>query len=46
MWFKWANKTPLGREAFASQLAYMKSPSVDYVDDSMLVDTDGKPLSL
>jgi TRAP-type mannitol/chloroaromatic compound transport system substrate-binding protein len=45
-WFKWANKTPLGREAFASQLAYMKSPSVDYVDDSMLVDTDGKPLSL
>jgi TRAP-type C4-dicarboxylate transport system substrate-binding protein len=46
LWFKWANKTPLGREAFASQLAYMKSPSVDYVDDSMLVDTDGKPLSL
>jgi TRAP-type mannitol/chloroaromatic compound transport system substrate-binding protein len=45
-WFKWAKKDDLAREAFASQLAYMKSPSVGYVTDAMLVDTDGSKLSL
>jgi TRAP-type mannitol/chloroaromatic compound transport system substrate-binding protein len=45
-WFKWAKKDPLAHDAFASQLAYMKSTSVAYVDDSMLVDTDGSKLSL
>jgi TRAP-type mannitol/chloroaromatic compound transport system substrate-binding protein len=42
MWFKWATKDPLAREAFASQLAFMKTFSVGYVTDAMLVDVDGK----
>ncbi len=45
-WFKWAKKDPLAKEAFASQLAYMKSPSIGYLTDAMLVDTDGQKLSL
>jgi hypothetical protein len=32
----------MAKEAFASQLAFMRSISVGYVPDSMLVDTDGK----
>jgi TRAP-type mannitol/chloroaromatic compound transport system substrate-binding protein len=46
IWFKWAKMTALGRKALASQLAYMKSPAVGYVDDSMLVDAEGRPLSV
>jgi TRAP-type C4-dicarboxylate transport system substrate-binding protein len=46
MWFKWAKADPLAREAFASQLAFMRSINVGYVPDSMLVDVDGKKLSL
>ena len=42
MWFKWAKKDPLAKEAFASQLAFMRSISVGYVPDSMLVDIDDK----
>jgi TRAP-type mannitol/chloroaromatic compound transport system substrate-binding protein len=42
MWFKWAKKDPLAKEAFASQLAFMKTISVGYIPDSMLVDIDGK----
>jgi len=42
MWFKWAKKDPLAREAFASQLAFMRTIGVDYVPESMLVDIDGK----
>jgi TRAP-type mannitol/chloroaromatic compound transport system substrate-binding protein len=42
MWFKWAKRDPLAKEAFASQLAFMRSISVGYVPDSMLVDIDGK----
>ena len=42
MWFKWAKKDPLAREAFASQLAFMKTINVGYIPDSMLVDIDGK----
>jgi TRAP-type mannitol/chloroaromatic compound transport system substrate-binding protein len=42
MWFKWAKKDALAREAFGSQLAYMKTFSVGYIADSMLVDVDGK----
>ena len=42
MWFKWAKSDPLAREAFTSQLAYMKTFSVGYITDSMLVDVDGK----
>jgi TRAP-type mannitol/chloroaromatic compound transport system substrate-binding protein len=42
MWFNWARRDPLAREAFGSQLAFMKSFNVGYVTDSMLVDTDGK----
>jgi TRAP-type mannitol/chloroaromatic compound transport system substrate-binding protein len=42
MWFKWARKDPLAREAFASQLAYMKTFNVGYITESMLVDVDGK----
>jgi len=42
MWFRWAKRDPLAREAFASQLAFMKTFNVGYVTDSMLVDTDGK----
>ncbi len=39
MWFRWAKKDPLAKEAFASQLAFMRTISVGYVPDSMLVDT-------
>jgi TRAP-type mannitol/chloroaromatic compound transport system substrate-binding protein len=42
MWFKWAKKDPLAREAFASQLAFMRTISVGYVPDNLLVDIDGK----
>jgi TRAP-type mannitol/chloroaromatic compound transport system substrate-binding protein len=42
MWFKWAKKDPLAREAFASQLAFTKTINVGYIHDSMLVDVDGK----
>jgi TRAP-type mannitol/chloroaromatic compound transport system substrate-binding protein len=42
MWFKWAKRDPLAREAFASQLAFMKTFNVGYITDSMLVDIDGK----
>jgi len=42
MWFNWAKRDPLAREAFASQLAYMKTFNVGYISDSMLVDIDGK----
>lgn len=41
-WFQWAKKDPLAREAFASQLAFMKTFNVGYITDSMLVDIDGK----
>ncbi len=42
MWFKWAKRDALAREAFASQLAFMKTFNVGYVSDSALVDIDGK----
>jgi TRAP-type mannitol/chloroaromatic compound transport system substrate-binding protein len=42
MWFKRAKQDPLAKEAFASQLAFMRSINVGYVPDSMLVDIDGK----
>jgi TRAP-type mannitol/chloroaromatic compound transport system substrate-binding protein len=42
LWFKWAKKDPLAKEAFASQLAFMRTVNVGYVPDSMLVDVDGK----
>ena len=42
LWFKWAKKDPLAKEAFASQLAFMRTVNVGYVPDSMLVDIDGK----
>ncbi len=42
MWFKWAKKDPLAKEAFASQLAFMKTFNVGYITDSMLLDIDGK----
>ncbi len=46
LWFKWAKMDPLGREAFASQLEYMKNPSVAYLTDDMLVDANGQKLTL
>ena len=42
MWFRWAKRDPLAKEAFASQLAFMKTFNVGYITDSMLVDIDGK----
>ena len=42
MWFKWAKKDAFAKEAFASQLAYMKSNNIGYITDSMLVEIDGK----
>jgi TRAP-type mannitol/chloroaromatic compound transport system substrate-binding protein len=42
MWFKWAKRDALAREAFASQLAFMKTFNVGYINDSALVDIDGK----
>jgi hypothetical protein len=38
----WAKRDPLAKEAFASQLAVMKTFNVGYISDSMLVDVDGK----
>ena len=45
-WFAWARKDELAREAFSSQLDYMKSPGVAYVTDAMLVDESGARLTL
>ena len=42
MWFKWAKKDALAKEAFSSQLAFMKTINVGYITDSMLVEIDGK----
>jgi TRAP-type mannitol/chloroaromatic compound transport system substrate-binding protein len=42
MWFRWAKRDPVAKEAFASQLAFMKTFNVGYITDSMLVDIDGK----
>ena len=42
LWFRWAKRDALAKEAFASQLAFMKTFSVGYITDSMLVDLDGK----
>ena len=42
MWFQWAKRDPLAREAFTSQLAFMKTFNVGYITDSTLVDIDGK----
>jgi TRAP-type mannitol/chloroaromatic compound transport system substrate-binding protein len=42
MWFNWAKRDPLAREAFGSQLTFMKTFNVGYITDSMLVDIDGK----
>ena len=42
MWFKWAKKDAFAKEAFTSQLAFMKSNNIGYITDSMLVDIDGK----
>jgi TRAP-type mannitol/chloroaromatic compound transport system substrate-binding protein len=46
VWFDWARRDPLSAEAFATQLAYMKNPSVGYLTDDMLVDAKGKRLTL
>jgi hypothetical protein len=42
LWFRWAGKDPLAKEAFASQLAFMRTVNVGYVPDAVRVDTDGK----
>jgi TRAP-type mannitol/chloroaromatic compound transport system substrate-binding protein len=42
MWFRWAKRDALAKEAFASQLAFMKTFNVGYITDAMLVDIDGK----
>jgi TRAP-type mannitol/chloroaromatic compound transport system substrate-binding protein len=46
IWYRWARKDPLAREAFASQLEFMKSVNVGYVTDEMLVDGANNKLSL
>jgi TRAP-type mannitol/chloroaromatic compound transport system substrate-binding protein len=46
IWFKWGRKDPLAAEALASQIAYMKSPAIGYLNDAMLVDKRGERLSL
>ncbi|MDP9151062.1 MAG: TRAP transporter substrate-binding protein DctP [Myxococcota bacterium] len=46
VWFEWAKKSSLGRQALASQLAYMRSPAVGYVDEGTLSDKDGRRLTL
>jgi len=46
LWFKWAKKDALAHEAFASQLEYLKNPSVAYLTDDMLVDAKGNKLTL
>jgi TRAP-type C4-dicarboxylate transport system substrate-binding protein len=45
-WFKWAKKDEIAAQAFKSQLDFMLTPNVGYLRSEMLVDKDGKPLSL
>jgi TRAP-type mannitol/chloroaromatic compound transport system substrate-binding protein len=45
-WFKWAKKDEIATQAFKSQLEFMLTPNVGYLQREMLVDKDGKPLSL
>ena len=42
MWFDWAKRDLRAREALASRLAFMRTITVGYIPDSMLVDIDGK----
>lgn len=46
IWFKWARKDPLAREALESQLRFMRSQNVDYLTDDMLKDSSGRKLEL
>ena len=45
IWVKHAKRSPLALKAFKSQLEFMKSPSVDLVADSDMVDAKGAPLA-
>jgi len=44
MWVKWAKKSPLAMKAFESQLAFLKSKNLGYINEEGLVDLDGKKL--
>ncbi|MBI5549149.1 MAG: TRAP transporter substrate-binding protein DctP [Deltaproteobacteria bacterium] len=46
VWFEWARKDSMTRQAFTSQLRYLRSPSVAYITDDMLVDREGRKLEL
>lgn len=46
LWFEWAKKDPLATQAFKSQLEFMRSDNIAYVNDAMLVDAKGQKLSI
>jgi TRAP-type C4-dicarboxylate transport system substrate-binding protein len=46
LWFQWAKKDPLATQAFKSQLDFMRSENIGYVEDSMLVDEKGHKLTI
>jgi TRAP-type C4-dicarboxylate transport system substrate-binding protein len=46
LWFTWAKKDPLATQAFKSQLEFMRSDNVAYVNDAMLVDEKGQKLTI
>ncbi len=46
LWVKWAKKSPLAMKAFKSQLEFMKSVKIGYINDADMVDIDGKKLEL
>jgi len=46
LWFEWAKKDPLATQAFKSQLDFMRSENMGYVNDAMLVDAKGQKLTI
>jgi TRAP-type mannitol/chloroaromatic compound transport system substrate-binding protein len=46
LWFQWAKKDALATQAFKSQLDFMRSDNIAYVNDAMLVDEKGQKLSI
>ncbi|MFO0668755.1 MAG: substrate-binding domain-containing protein [Polyangiaceae bacterium] len=46
LWFQWAKKDPLATTAFKSQIEFMRSDNIAYVNDAMLVDEKGQKLTI
>jgi TRAP-type mannitol/chloroaromatic compound transport system substrate-binding protein len=46
LWFQWAKKDALATQAFKSQLDFMRSENIGYIEDAMLVDEKGHKLTI